>query len=116
MSCYFDSLSHYFHVNSNIIRQEICNYLDSNQPIFDDIETKVVLDSIDPDYVNKMRRSSTWGGGIEISAACNIWKLVIVVHSNNMKPVVFEPLDKKYAHVIHLFWTGNHYEPVRTNS
>ena len=113
MSCYFDSLSHYFHVNSNIIRQEICNYLDSNQPIFDDIETKVVLDSIDPDYVNKMRRSSTWGGGIEISATCNIWNINVVVHSQRMKPVLFEPLSKRPLYTIHIHWNGSHYKPVR---
>jgi len=114
MSCLFDSLSYYFNVKSDIIRNEICNYLEHNAPLFDDIPTNVVLDVIDEDYIAKMRERETWGGGIEISAACNIWKLVIVVHSHHMKPVIFEPLDKKYLHVIHLLWTGNHYEPIRT--
>lgn len=116
MSCLFDSLSYHFNVKSDIIRNEICNYLEHNAPLFDDIPTNVLLNVIDDDYISKMRQQNTWGGGIEISAACNIWKLVIVVHSHNMKPVVFEPLDKKYTHVFHLFWTGNHYEPVRVNS
>lgn len=114
MSCLFDSLSYYFNVRSDILRNEICNYLEHNAPLFDDIPTNVVLDVIDKDYIAKMRERETWGGGIEISAACNIWKLVIVVHSHHMKPVIFEPLDKKYTHIIHLLWTGNHYEPIRT--
>jgi hypothetical protein len=113
MSCYFDSLSHYFHVNSNIIRKEICDYLEENRPIFDDIETKVVLDTIDKNYVARMRHQSTWGGGIEISATCNIWNINVVVHSNQMKPVVFEPIHKRPLYTIHLHWNGSHYEPYR---
>ena len=112
MSCFFDSLSYFFNVNSQILRNEICNYLESDAPLFDDIHTTLLLEILDKDYISKMRHQDTWGGGIEISAACNIWNIVIVVHSHQMKPVVFEPLSKKPTHIINLFWTGNHYQPL----
>jgi hypothetical protein len=111
MSCYFDSLSYFFQVDRNLLRREICNYLESNRPLFDDIETKVILNEIDSQYIAKMRLEETWAGAIEISASCNLWNIVIVVHNSQLKPIVFEPLNKKPKHVIHLHWTGNHYEP-----
>ena len=112
MSCYFDSLSHFFHVKSGILRQEICNYLEANAPIIDDMETAALLDVLDKDYIKKMRRDETWAGGIEISATCNIWGISVVVYSHHAKPIVFQPLNKKPRDVINLLWTGNHYQPL----
>lgn len=116
MSCYFDSLSQFFHVNSNVLRQEICNYLAMNKPIMEDIETNDLLKILDEGYVERMRRSETWAGGIEISATCNLWGVTVVVHSNRAKPIVFQPMNKTSKYVINLFWTGNHYEPLLRRS
>ena len=113
MSCFFDSLSHFFHVDSRILRREICNYLESNAPLFDDVPTNIILNEIDKNYVTKMRHDQTWAGGIEIRSACNLWEIVIVVHSHRTKPIIFEPISKRYKCIIHLFWTGNHYEPIK---
>lgn len=116
MSCYFDSLSQFFHVNSNVLRQEICNYLEKNEPILDGMETKELLSILQDGYVDNMRRSSTWAGGVEISATCNLWGVTVVVHSHHAKPIVFEPIKKQSRGVIELFWTGNHYEPLLRKS
>ena len=113
MSCFFDSLSYFFNADSSALRNEICNYLDSNSPIMEDIETKTILDIIHPDYVNVMRNQNTWAGGVEISAACNIWNISIAVHSHQEKPIIFEPLNKNHKYMVNLFWTGNHYQPLR---
>jgi hypothetical protein len=63
-----------------------------------------------------MRHEETWAGGIEIRAACNLWCIVIVVHNQELKPIVFEPIQKIHKAVIHLYWTGNHYEPLKIKS
>ena len=114
MSCLFDSISHFFvDATSANIRNEICNYLEANQPIFDDLDTLTILEIIDPNYIRHMRNPNTWGGGIEISAACNIWSLTIVIHRNGYPPIIFEPLNHQAKHVINIFYTGNHYQPIK---
>ena len=126
MSCLFNSLSHFIpQTDPQAIRARICDYLQANSPIIDGMTTHDVLqlDSLNtPDqYIGAMRSPSTWGGAIEIQAACNIWNARIVVHdirkgnSHGQKPTIeFLPVandtpDKTFA----LEWTGGHYEPIR---
>jgi hypothetical protein len=114
MSCLFDSISHFFvDATSADIRNAICNYLEANRPIFDDLDTETILNITDPNYIRHMRNPNTWGGGIEISAACNIWNIVIAIHRNGYSPIVFKPLNNTAKHVINIFYTGNHYEALR---
>ena len=44
MSCLFNSLSYFIKESSCQIRQKICDYLQSNLPIMDGIETSCVLE------------------------------------------------------------------------
>jgi hypothetical protein len=44
MSCLFNSLSYFINESSCQIRQKICDYLQSNLPIMDGIETSCVLE------------------------------------------------------------------------
>lgn len=116
MSCLFDSLSHYFNINSSQIREIICNYLEKNGSIIEGLDTDFILslDGTKQDYVNNMRNCNTWGGGIEIKAASNIFKVRILVHViNNGKIIEFLPIDNCIYKTIELSWTGNHFEPVR---
>ena len=113
MSCLFDSISHFFvDATGENIRNEICNYLEANQPIFDDVDTHTILNVIDPDYIRHMRNPNTWGGGIEISAACNIWSFVITIHRHGYSPIIFKPLNNNAKHAINIIYTGNHYEAI----
>jgi hypothetical protein len=115
---------------SNGIRQRICDYLEKNLPILEGMETCDVLQLEAPsaaDYISKMRKSSTWGGAIEIQCACNIWNARIIVHdirmrnnnNNNNKnnKIEFLPLKSENAqpHSLEfiLEWSGGHYEPRR---
>ena len=114
MSCLFDSLSYFLKYNSNQIRQKICDYLEANKPIIDGLDTKFILELDDPNYIRNMRRNSEWGGGIEIQAACNIWKLRIIVNNirRNRSSIEFIPINKKYIYTIELTWNGSHFEPI----
>jgi hypothetical protein len=127
MSCLFNSLSHFIapQTDPQAIRQRICDYLQANSPIIDGMATHDVLqlDSLNTSdqYIGAMRSPCTWGGAIEIQAACNIWNARIVVydtrmgHGQEQKSIEFLPVatnatDKTFE----LEWSGGHYEPVRS--
>ena len=128
MSCLFNSMSHYIKEDGgpNGIRQRICDYLEKNLPILEGMETCDVLQLEAPssqNYISKMRKSSTWGGAIEIQCACNIWNARIIVHdirnghrNNNSKKIEFLPLRTSNASIDYIFeleWSGGHYEPSK---
>ncbi len=118
MSCLFDSLSYFFKIDSNATRQKICDYLENNEMIMDGIETSFILSldsSNSEEYIRNMRLSHTWGGAIEIQAACNLWNIKIVIHNIRNNPntrIEFLPLKSNYNIEINLSWNGNHYEPI----
>lgn len=113
MSCLFDSISNFVNTDGNTVRQLICNYLEGNNPIIEGVPTSTILNSEDSQYIQKMRNSSQWGGGIEIQAACNIWKLRIVVYNieagKEASAIEFLPLTTQPIHTIRLTWNGEHY-------
>lgn len=116
MSCLFDSLSVYFrNIESNTLRNKICDYLQTNPKILDDIDTSSVIQweqntniSLD-DYVKRMRKSSSWGGSIEIKCFCDMYNYDVVVIFNN------ETIEHKSKgiskYIIYLKYNGSHYEP-----
>jgi hypothetical protein len=122
MSCLFNSLSHFIpQTDPHAIRQRICDYLQANSPIIDGMDTHEVLQldssKSSEQYIGAMRASSTWGGAIEIQAACNIWNARILVHDIRMgrghgQTIEFLPVatitpDRTFE----LEWSGGHYEP-----
>ena len=119
MSCLFNSLSSFFQKDSNTIRQLICEYLEKNGKIIEGLDTEVILslDISKNDYISQMRHQNTWGGAIEIKAACNIWNIRIQVHNirdmNNINIIEFLPINPIYQGTINISWNGSHYEPLR---
>ena len=116
MSCLFNSLSYFFKEDSQVIRNKICDYLQQNQPIMDGIETRDILQMEERNYVQNMRKPSTWGGAIEIQVACILWNVQIHVSNyrdHNAKKIIFVPLNHPTNQYIELYWTGGHYEPIR---
>jgi len=122
MSCLFNSLSHFIpQTDPQAIRQRICEYLQANSPIIDGMNTHDVLqlDSSSDQYIDAMRSPSTWGGAIEIQAACNIWNARIMVHdirTGHGQTIEFLPVsaltsDKTFE----LEWSGGHYEPIKSH-
>lgn len=117
MSCLFNSLQYFIkNKNSHEIRNIICDYLENNNKIIEDIDTLSILKMENKNYIRNMRKTSTWGGAIEIQAACNIWKFKIIVHNireSNGRTIEFIPLNKNFNKIIHITWNGGHYEPIR---
>ena len=115
MSCLFDSLSYFFRMNGYAIRQTICDYLQQNKKIIDGLDTNFILSLDGNNYINRMRMHDTWGGAIEIQAACNIWNVKIVIHNKRNREnsvIEFLPIDNNFSNTIKLSWNGNHYEPL----
>jgi len=119
MSCLFISLSHFILESSYDIRQKICDYLEKGHPILDGLETTKILElegmGGTAQYINGMRSTSTWGGAIEIQAACNIWHLSIHVKNYRdagNKHIEFVPITGTFDRTVFLYWTGGHYEPT----
>lgn len=117
MSCLFESLAIFFkHNNHQKIRHDICNYLEQNRPIIDGLDTQTILSFENPNYIRNMRLLSTWGGGIEIQVACNLWRLRIIVVNQqvrNSNRIEFLPVTTSYEHTIEIGWNGGHYVPLR---
>jgi len=116
MSCLFNSMSHFFPENSYDIRQKICNYLQNDGVIIEGLDTSLILSFERNNYIQCMRNTSTWGGAIEIQAACNIWNTKIVVHNirdRNGSKIIFVPVSNNCDKCINITWSGGHYEPIR---
>jgi hypothetical protein len=67
-------------------------------------------------YIQNMRQTSTWGGAIEIQAACNIWNISIIVEnirSREKGKIHFIPINGNFNKTISVTWSGGHYEPIR---
>jgi len=115
MSCLFNSLSKFINLSSIEIRNKICDYLENNHPIIENMNTKdILLIENKINYVENMRNMSTWGGAIEIQVACNLWDCKIFVHNirdKNKSIIEFIPLHSKIDKIINISWNGGHYEP-----
>ena len=123
MSCLFDSLEYFLKISSKDIRTKICDYLENSNQLVEGLDTKDLLDIESEDYIRKMRKKSTWGGGIEIKSACNIWNLRIFVinlrrtdtidKSNPWIEFVPNNQNNPKIKIIFLTWNGYHYEPLK---
>lgn len=116
MSCLFNSMSRFFPENSYDIRQKICNYLQNGGAIIEGLDTTLILSFERSDYIQHMRRTSTWGGAVEIQAACNIWSTKIIVHNirdRNGSKIEFIPINNNSDKIINITWSGGHYEAIR---
>lgn len=113
MSCLFDTLGFLLGLPSNHVRQTICDYLEHNKPVIDGISTVDILKMERPNYIETMRKQYTWGGGVELSAACSIWSLCINVEiSSENRYIQFVPLSGGYNKTCQIRWTGNHFSPL----
>ena len=135
MSCLFNSLSYFINIKNNrgdtessycigscdpgtgradgnIMRSIICDYLEKDPIIFDDMNVSKI---IDPDqihvYVENMRNENTYGGALEIKSFCKIFNLNVLIKSiPNNRDIEF--LENGEYCYIGLYWTGDHFEPI----
>lgn len=83
-NCLFRSISHQLHNDygqkHDVVRDEICTYLEKNE---DDFKVYLLLDDSDnnddvcdfKEYVEQMRKDGEWGGDVEIVCAARLYKL-----------------------------------------
>ena len=118
MSCLFMSLTYFLKKDARDIRDIICNYLENNGKLIDDLDTEFILslDISKVDYIREMRKETTWGGAIEIQATCNIWNVKILVYNirenNNIQVITFIPINSTHINTIKISWNGSHYEAI----
>lgn len=118
MSCLFNSLSYFVHIESYTLRQKICDYLQQNTILFDNLNCEQVIQletghSLN-NYVNKMRSVSTWGGAIEIIVFCKLFNVRVNVKVKNTNDIIeFIPNELKDIPIYSIHWSGGHYEPIR---
>jgi len=116
MSCLFHSLSKFIsHGDFRKLRQDICNYLENNQPLLDDLTIKEIaeLDGLTKEqYIENMRQDSTWGGAPEIRAFCEMYNVgVKVLVLSSGKLIEFKSTKPSNIFVM-ISWNGSHFEPV----
>jgi hypothetical protein len=124
MSCLFNSFSHFKHIvkndSSEVIRSKICDYLESNPQVLEDIKAEQIVDWESnmklEDYVRRMRSTSTWGGANEIFCFCKIYNVnveVINIRDGKIDNNVIQFKNTESNETIKITWSGGHYEPVR---
>ena len=120
MSCLYRALS-YFHpdYSTDQMRATLCQYLGSNPDLSmgkaDQVvpwETGMSL----PQYIQRMRHPSSWGGAIEIKAYADLFRRNIKVYSlPNRRSIEFlTASNSDQVNWIGIYWTGGHYEPIRS--
>ena len=117
MSCLFNTLSKFVDISSDNLRQNICNYLQDNPKLFEDISAEQYVmwsnegyNNIN-EYIQRMRSTSTWGGAIEIKVFCNLYnKKVVVLGRKDIEKIEFLPkVNEKCKDLITIHWNGGHY-------
>jgi hypothetical protein len=116
MSCLFNTLCNFVDLDSNELRQNICNYLSENPRMFEDVRASDYVSWSDEgynnleDYVRNMRRTNTWGGAIEIKAFCNMYFMnVNVLDTRTNKNTINFVEGSKGKKTLDIKWNGGHY-------
>jgi hypothetical protein len=121
MSCLFNSFAKYFakigkpEFTSFSIRTLICDYLNKDPILLSGKKFSEIILTNKEDYITQMRRTSTWGSAIEIRAACNIFRIIIIVKViSSGREIEFLPSKCNenccvYSRLI-ITWSGSHYE------
>jgi len=119
MSCLYRSLSHFIaHMDENQLRQCICNYLETNPSLMEDMSLAdiVALEDVSyskDDYVRRMRNTSTWGGAIEIKAFCDLFGANVEVRvRSTQESIHFQPSPPVSTMNVRIEWQGHHFEPI----
>ena len=116
MSCLFNSFDQALGISNS--REQICDYIENNlneEINGETIRNWIIYSANDMNldinsYMNKMRHSSTWGGGPELMIASKMYNVIIVVVKDN-KEIEFNSLGLNHNkdRIIYLNYNGSHY-------
>ena len=115
MSCLFNSFSAVLETKTcpNALRQQVCDFIQAkSETLLEGISSDVLLGKPLEQYVRQMRSTSTWGGGIEIKAVCELHGVNVRVRCANNKEIEFCPTTVPVKQCVVLNWTGSHYTPA----
>jgi len=111
MSCLFNSLSSFLSKTALELRMDICNRLEKNPVILDNLTVDKILENKTlNEYVHDMRNVETWGGALEIKLFCDIYHTQVNVYIPSGNIIPFYPQKLPIA-IINITWTGNHFTP-----
>jgi hypothetical protein len=120
MSCLFRSLSYFItNVQTEELRNIITDYIEKDPILIAPdgrLSTYLSFDKRNlTDYTREMRKSSTWGGAIEIRAFCELFKIKVFVYViRDNKFIEFVPSNyTDNSKFIKISWNGSHYEPIK---
>ena len=121
MSCLFISLGKLLQQPHTTVRNTLCNYMQHHldqpfqgMPIREWIRWQQQAPSPEA-YIRAMRSTSEWGGAMELSMATQCYATDIRVVDTRGRTVA-EFVWREHCTArrkMVLWWTGNHYEPVR---
>ncbi len=121
MSCLFRSLGRFVDQGEEALRKEICDFLAQEPLLFSDDNTStrdIVKWESGSDlhaYIASMRRSSTWGGALEIKAFVELYRMGVRVRDIRTHPnkvIEFVPSRSRPRRWVEVTWSGGHYQPV----
>ncbi|NBR60227.1 MAG: hypothetical protein EBT86_01010 [Actinobacteria bacterium] len=116
MSCLFNSLSRLIGEPPQQIRLKICDYLENNPALYEDLSASLAIHIEKqlelPAYIQQMRSPSTWGGAIEIRSFVNLWRRPVKVWAIRQKRWIEFPCENSIGPECKLSWSGGHYEPM----
>ena len=128
MSCLFDSLTKLldqefqgFYEDTKL-RDIVCDFIrERPNDILNGCKVSEWIDIVTMDefdnkisisqYIDKMRKDSTWGGAPEMSIISKLFNVEIHVVQDSKVISKFACGDKVKS-ILTLEWTGSHYEPV----
>lgn len=121
MSCLFQSLSAFTGESADGMRQKIVDYMRTNDKLLNDIR---VCDAVGWEsgqslsaYLDQMKRSSTWGGAIEIAAFVCMTKTNVWVYnardSRQGTTQIIRFSHPEATSKIDIQWQGGHYVPLK---
>ena len=118
MSCLFDSLAPAIGISSDLLRKNIASYLKTDPKLLDDICTKEIVawtenKNLD-EYVDRMMKSDTWGGAIEIKAFCELFRIDVTIHVQYTGKQFTIKASKPASKNIHIRYTGTHFTSMYT--
>ncbi len=99
-----------------MLREQICNYLQENPPLMDDLRLEDILKAEGGsigNYISAMRNEAVWGGAIEIKSFCEMFQVGVEVFiTSTQKYIFFYPSRPRDPPLFtRIEWMGNHFEP-----
>ena len=108
MSCLFHSIGFHCNLSADEVRRRVVNAMQEKEQSFCEIVATAEGMPF-AEYTKRMRLSSSWGGGIELEVAAELWGLTIEVVGPGSTRINVGSGSRRVG----LHYTGSHYSPLR---